>query len=158
MDDRLFMELALKEAASAAVGEEIPVGAVAVRDGRVIAAAYNSNRGENKATRHAEINAIERAAEALGCERLTDCVLYVTKEPCAMCAGAIVHARIKRLVIGTKDIKYGACGTVLSVCGNPLLNHRPEIVFGVLEAECAEILKDFFLKKRNEKRTKQAIS
>jgi len=124
------------------------VGAVIVKDGAVIAAARNDNREANDPVRHAEINAIGKACAAVHNERLTGCVMYVTKEPCAMCAGAIVHARIVRLVIGARDSRYGACGTVLSVCGNSSLNHVPVMEFGLLEDESAALLKDFFRQKR----------
>jgi tRNA(adenine34) deaminase len=149
MNEVDFMQTALAEARAAFDRGEIPVGAVIVKDGGVIAAARNENREANNPVRHAEIIAIERACERLGSERLTGCDLYVTKEPCAMCAGAIVHSRIRRLVIGARDRRYGACGSVLSVCGNRSLNHVPEIEFGILEHEAAELLKDFFTLRRN---------
>lgn len=151
MNETDIMRIALDEAREAFARGEIPVGAVIVRDGAVIAAAGNDNREKNNPVRHAEIRAIEAACAALENERLTGCDLYVTKEPCAMCAGAIVHARIRRLVIGTRDVRYGACGTVLCVCGNRSLNHVPEIEFGLLEDEAAGLLKEFFQMKRNVK-------
>ncbi len=144
-----IMKQALLEARKAFDSDEVPVGAAVVKDGRIIALARNENRETNNPVRHAEIIAIEAACAALGNERLTGCDLYVTKEPCAMCAGAIVHARIRRLVIGARDTRYGACGTVLSVCGNPALNHIPEIEFGVMEEESSRLLKEFFKMKRN---------
>ncbi|MCP4136902.1 MAG: nucleoside deaminase [bacterium] len=142
------MQAALEEARKAYDKGEIPIGAVLVKDGTIIARAHNQNRETQNPTRHAEIIAIEEACRCLGNERLTDTELYVTKEPCAMCAGAIVHARVKRLIIGAGDPRYGACGTVLSICGNPLLNHEPEIEFGLLEEESAQLLKSFFREKR----------
>jgi uncharacterized protein len=148
MNDADFMLIALDYAREAAERGEIPVGSVVVKDGAVIAAARNDNREANNPVRHAEINAIEKACAAVRNERLTGCDLYVTKEPCAMCAGAIVHARIRRLVIGARDSRYGACGTVLSVCGNASLNHAPMIEFGLLEDEAAALLKEFFRLKR----------
>ena len=148
MTDEDYMEQALAEAWHCSGKGEIPIGAVIVKDGKIIASAGNSNRAEKDPTRHAEIKAIQEAAEILGNERLTGCEMFVTKEPCAMCAGAIVHARIKRLVIGAEDARYGACGTVLSVCGNSCLNHIPETVFGIKKEECAELLKKFFMAKR----------
>jgi tRNA(adenine34) deaminase len=148
-DDISIMKQALLEARKAFDSDEVPVGAAVVKDGRIIALGRNENRGTNNPVRHAEIIAIEAACSALGNERLTGCDLYVTKEPCAMCAGAIVHARIRRLVIGARDARYGACGTVLSVCGNPALNHKPEIEFGVMEEESSRLLKEFFKMKRN---------
>jgi tRNA(adenine34) deaminase len=150
MADKIdFMRLALGQARAAFDAEEIPVGAVIVKDGAVIATARNQNRGRNNPLLHAEIIAIEKACAAVNNERLTGCDLYVTKEPCAMCAGAIVHARIRKLVIGARDSRFGACGTVLSVCGNPSLNHVPEMEFGLLEEEAAELLKEFFRMRRN---------
>ncbi len=149
MNDTDFMLMALAEARAAAEAGEIPVGALVVRGSDVISLGRNANRAGNDPTLHAEMTAIRRACEALGNERLTDCELFVTKEPCAMCAGAIVHARIRRVIIGARDTKYGACGTVLSVCGNPSLNHVPEIVFGVMEEESSAILKEFFAALRN---------
>jgi tRNA(adenine34) deaminase len=150
--DILFMHAALDEARSAALIGEIPVGAVITLDGQEIARAHNENRSSENPVRHAEITAIERAAAALGNERLTGCTMYVTKEPCAMCAGAIVHARIGRLVIAAEDVKYGACGTALSVCGNRTLNHVPEIEFGILREESAALLSDFFRRLREGKK------
>ncbi len=147
-----FMRIALNEAEKSRDLDEIPVGAVIVSEGEVISAAGNRNRIENNPVRHAEITAIEEACRVLGNERLTGCDMYVTKEPCCMCAGAIVHARIRRVFIGARDIKYGACGTVLNVCGNVLLNHVPEIHFGFLQQETADIIKRFFQEKRSKNR------
>ena len=149
LQDMEFMRSALFEANSAVSYDEVPVGAVIVFNNKIIASAHNRNRIENNPTRHAEIIAIEQAARFFNNERLNDCIMYVTKEPCAMCAGAIVHSRIKKLFIGGKDIKYGACGTVISVCGNSILNHIPEIEFGILEEECSLIIKNFFKLKRD---------
>ena len=148
MNDEDMMDLALEEARKAFRDGEIPVGAVLVKEGEIIARAHNSNRGENNPLRHAELMVIEEGARRFANERLTGCELYVTKEPCAMCAGAIVHARLARVVIGTRDTKYGACGTVFSVCGNGLMNHVPAMEFGVRERESAEILKEFFRLRR----------
>jgi tRNA(adenine34) deaminase len=148
-DPSHFMALALEEARLAAREEEIPVGALVVRDGEILGRGRNSNRRDSNPTRHAEIAAIEEAARRLSNERLIDCDLYVTKEPCAMCAGAIIHSRIGNVYIGARDARYGACGTAISVCGNPLMNHRPKIIFGVMEEECSLLLKDFFRRKRN---------
>ncbi len=144
MTDEDYMRIALQEAKAAAIEGEIPVGAVLVHDGSIIARARNANRASHDPTRHAELDAIRLATRAFGNERLLECKLFVTKEPCAMCAGAIVHARIKRLIIGARDEKYGACGSVLSVCGNEKLNHVPQIVFGVLEKESSLLLRQFF--------------
>jgi tRNA(adenine34) deaminase len=148
-DDTIYMDIAFEEAKLAAHEDEIPVGAVIVQGDTVIARAHNKTRQCSDPTAHAEILAIKDAAGYLHNERLTGCSMYVTKEPCAMCAGAIVHARIERLIIGTRDNRYGACGTVLTVCGSSQLNHTPEIVFGIKEIECKKLLQDFFGKLRN---------
>ena len=148
MNDEIFMKKALDLAAAAGAEDEIPVGAVIVKDNNIIGKGYNKNRSKNDPTMHAEIIAIREAAAFLKNERLTDCEIYVTKEPCAMCAGAIVHSRIRRVIFGADDIKYGACGTVFNICGNRLMNHVPEITKGVLQEQCAVLLKNFFLKKR----------
>jgi tRNA(adenine34) deaminase len=145
---KFFMLIALEEAETAFMSGEIPVGAVIVRDGELIARAHNSNRELHNPVKHSEIICIEEASRILGNERLLDCELYVTKEPCAMCAGAIVHARIKSVFIGAEDQKYGACGTVLNVCGNVLLNHVPKIEFGIMRDEASLVLKKFFKIKR----------
>lgn len=142
------METALSLAAEAYGSGEIPVGAVIVKDGDIIGLGRNRNRELNDPTLHAEIIAIREAAARLGNERLTGCVLYVTKEPCAMCAGAIVHSRIARVVIGTEDVKYGACGTVFDVCGNSRMNHVPEISFGMMKERSSSMLREFFQGKR----------
>jgi tRNA(adenine34) deaminase len=139
-----FMRIALEEAKIAFDSGEIPVGALIIEDGEIIARAHNINRSLNNPVKHAEIICIEEASRVLSNERLLDCDLYVTKEPCAMCAGAIVHARIKNVFIGAEDEKYGACGTVLNVCGNENLNHVPIIEFGILREEASKILKKFF--------------
>jgi tRNA(adenine34) deaminase len=147
-----FMDIALAEARAAALEDEIPVGAVVVKDGTIISKGRNSNRSGLNPTRHAEMNAIEDAARILANERLTGCDIYITKEPCAMCAGAIVHARIERVFIGACDSRFGACGGALHVCGNAVLNHVPVIVFGIRQDECLFILGEFFRKKRLEKK------
>lgn len=149
--DTDFMKLALEEARIAASKGEIPVGAVLVREGVVLSRAHNENRSLSDPSAHAEMLAIQAACRALGNERLIGCELFVTKEPCAMCAGAIVHARLSRVVIAARDEKYGACGTVLSVCGNPRLNHAPDLVFGVERDEASALLGDFFKRLRAEK-------
>jgi tRNA(adenine34) deaminase len=149
--DSDFMKLALEEARTASSKGEIPVGAVVMRDGVLLSRAHNMNRSLADPSAHAEMLAIREACRALGNERLVGCELFVSKEPCAMCAGAIVHARIARVVIAARDERYGACGTVLPVCGNPGLNHVPEMVFGVEEREASALLSDFFKKLRAEK-------
>lgn len=148
MEQIEIMKIALKEAVVAFDKEEVPIGAVIVLDGKIISKAHNCTRTFKNPVKHAEIIAIEQAAKILNNERLTGCELYVTKEPCAMCAGAIVHARLRRVIIGASDDKYGACGTVLNICGNKKLNHRPEIEFGLLEKESRKLLMDFFKQKR----------
>jgi len=158
MTEDEFMERALSLAYEAYSRDEIPVGAVIVKDGEIISTGSNENREKNDATLHAEIIAIKNASGFLNNERLTGCELYVTKEPCAMCAGAIVHSRIKRVVIGTEDKKYGACGTALDVCGNSRMNHIPEIKFGVLREESSSLLKKFFLEKRKKKQDSSILS
>jgi len=151
MTEEEFMEAALSLAGDAYLRDEIPVGAVIVKDGTIIASGSNENREKNDATLHAEIIAIKKASQYLNNERLTGCDLYVTKEPCAMCAGAIVHSRIRRVIIGTEDSKYGACGTALDVCGNSRMNHIPEIKFGILREKSSSLLKQFFQEKRGKK-------
>ncbi len=146
------MKAALNEAREAYDEDEIPIGAVIVYKDKIIAASHNRNRKENNPVKHAEILAIEIASQFLKNERLTGCHLFVTKEPCAMCAGAIIHARIESVNFGARDYKYGACGTVLNVCGNDLLNHVPEIESGILEDESAELLKKFFQGKRKKQK------
>ncbi|MBP7602725.1 MAG: tRNA adenosine(34) deaminase TadA [Spirochaetes bacterium] len=152
-DESPFMRVALEEARRAFDKGEVPVGAVITRDGTVLASAHNRNRSLNNPLLHAEMIVIEEAARLLANERLNGCTLYVTKEPCVMCAGAIVHARIARLVIAAEDVKYGACGTVFSVCGDRRLNHTPEISFGLLRDEAAELLSSFFKDLRSAKKT-----
>ena len=145
--DLAFMDEALALAAMAAECGEVPVGAVVVRDGEIIARGYNRRETDGLATAHAELLAMEEACRVLGRWRLHDCTLYVTLEPCPMCAGTAVNARMGRVVYGAKDAKAGAMGSVLSINSYPL-NHKPEIVAGVLEQPCAAILSDFFEKKR----------
>ncbi|MFH0977560.1 MAG: tRNA adenosine(34) deaminase TadA [Spirochaetota bacterium] len=140
----VYMRIALEEAKKAFENGEIPVGAVIIKDGEIISKAHNRNRETRNPIKHAEIICIEEASRVLNNERLTDCELYVTKEPCAMCSGAIVHARIKSVFIGAEDEKYGACGSVLNVCGSESLNHVPEIEFGILRDESSHLLKNFF--------------
>jgi len=146
------MEIALSLAEEALLADEIPVGAIVVKEGKVAGRGRNRNRELKDPTMHAEIIAIREAAAALGNERLTGCELYVTKEPCAMCAGAIVHARISRVVIGAEDIKYGACGTVFDVCGSSRMNHVPEIQFGLFRERSASMLRGFFQGRRAQKK------
>jgi len=148
MNEIDFMKIALAEAQKAYCLEEVPVGALIVKNNTIISKAHNQTRSLKLSTKHAEIIALEKASLALNNERLIDCELFVTKEPCAMCAGAIIHTRIKKVFIGARDPKAGACGTVLSVCGYKKLNHQPEISFGILEEESSRLLKKFFHEKR----------
>jgi tRNA(adenine34) deaminase len=142
------MELALDQARRAEAHGDVPIGAAILRDGQLLAAAGNERELRRDPTAHAEILAIRAAAETLGGWRLPGTTLYVTLEPCAMCAGAIVLARIPSVVIGTPDPKAGAAGSVLDVLAEPALNHRPEVVSGVLEPECAALLREFFATRR----------
>jgi tRNA(adenine34) deaminase len=146
--DEYFMRLALREAALAVEHEDIPVGAVVVRDGEVIGSGHNERELRADPTAHAEMIALRDAARALGSWRVLDAVLYVTLEPCAMCAGAIVLARLPRVVFGTLDPKAGAAGSVLSVLQEPRLNHRPQVESGLLAEECAALLRTFFASRR----------
>ncbi len=147
-----FMKQALKEAQKAYDKLEIPVGAVIVKDGKIIARAHNIKELKNDTTKHAEIIAIQKASKKLGAWRLNDCEMYVTLEPCPMCAGAIIQARIKKLYIGTMDEKTGACGSVLNLLEDYKFNHQVEVETGLLNNECEKILKDFFKDLRKKKR------
>lgn len=147
-DDERFMLEALNEAALAAAAGEVPVGAVIVCDGEVVARAHNLVEMSRASSAHAEMLALNAAEEKLGAKWLPDATMYVTLEPCSMCAGAMVLARIKRLVIGAPDPKTGACGSLLNVACNEGLNHRIEVTKGVLGEECSELLKEFFRMKR----------
>src|ERR1044071_4349554 len=146
--DHHFMGEALRQAAKAYEAKEVPVGAVGVREGRIIARAYNQVELLKDATAHAEMLAITAAEEAVGDWRLTDCTLYVTKEPCPMCAGAIVHVRLARVVFGASDLKAGAAGSVLNLLQLPTLNHRCDITAGDRKPECRRLLQAFFAEQR----------
>lgn len=146
--DDHFMGEALRQARRALAAEEVPVGAVIVREGQVIARAFNQVELLKDATAHAEMLAITQAEEELGDWRLTDCTLYVTKEPCPMCAGAIVHARLARVVFGASDSKAGAAGSALNLLQFPTFNHRCQITPGVREPECRTMLQQFFATQR----------
>jgi tRNA(adenine34) deaminase len=138
------MRLAIREAERALEHDDVPIGAVVVHEGEVVGAGHNEREVRQDPTAHAEVLALRQAATALGSWRVLDSVLYVTLEPCAMCAGAIVLARVPRVVYGTDDPKAGAAGSVLDVLGHARLNHRPELAGGLLAAECAALLTDFF--------------
>ena len=146
------MKEALKEAKKAYKKLEIPVGAVIVKDGEIIARAHNVKEEKNDATKHAEILAIQKASKKLETWRLNDCEMYVTLEPCSMCAGAMIQARLKKVYIGTMDEKTGACGSVLNLPKDYKFNHIVEIEYGILQPECEKILKDFFKKLRKLKK------
>jgi tRNA(adenine34) deaminase len=150
--DEYFMRLALREAELASGHEDVPIGAVLVRDGELLAAAHNERELRQDPTAHAELLALREGARAVGSWRVLDAVLYVTLEPCAMCAGAIVLARVARVVFGASDPKAGACGSVLDVLGEPALNHRPEVAGGLLADECGELLSAFFASRRQAQR------
>ncbi len=146
--DEYFMRLALREAERALEHDDVPIGAVVVREGEVIGAACNERELRADPTAHAETIALREAARALATWRLLDCVLYVTLEPCAMCAGAIVLARVPRVIYGATDPKAGAAGSVLDVLGEPRLNHRPQVAAGLLAGDSAELLRAFFGSRR----------
>ena len=139
-----FMKEALKEAKKAYEKLEIPVGAVIVKEGKIIARAHNLKESKHDTTKHAEILAIQKASKKLESWRLIDCDMYVTLEPCSMCAGALINARIRKLYIGTLDEKTGACGSVLNLFEDYKFNHKIEIEKGIMQKECEEILKSFF--------------
>jgi tRNA(adenine34) deaminase len=146
--DELFMRLALREAERALEHDDVPVGAVVVAGGEVIGAGHNERELRQDPTAHAELLALREAARRLGSWRILESVLYVTLEPCAMCAGAIVLGRVARVVYGTADPKAGAAGSVMDVLGERRFNHRPEVVSGLLREECAALLVDFFASRR----------
>ena len=148
-NDATFMREALRLAAKARERDEVPVGAVVVRAGKIIGRAYNQVELLKDATAHAEMLALTQAEAAVGDWRLVDCDLYVTKEPCVMCAGALIHVRIRRLVFGCADERSGAAGSVMNLLRNPVFNHRCEITSGILQDECTAILQDFFRQKRS---------
>jgi tRNA(adenine34) deaminase len=146
--DEYFMRLALREAERALEHDDVPIGCVVVHEGEVVGVGRNERELRNDPTAHAEILALREAATHLGSWRVLESVLYVTLEPCAMCAGAIVLARVPRVVFGTVDPKAGAAGSVLDVLAEPRLNHRPEVAGGLLAEECAALLRDFFRPRR----------
>jgi tRNA(adenine34) deaminase len=147
-NDATFMSEALRLAQKAYEAEEVPVGAIVVRAGRIIARAYNQVELLKDATAHAEMLALTQAEAAVGDWRLVDCDLYVTKEPCVMCAGAIVHTRIRRVIFGCADVRAGAAGSVMNLLQSSDLNHTCEITAGILQSECAQLLQSFFRTKR----------
>ncbi|HEY1939324.1 MAG TPA: tRNA adenosine(34) deaminase TadA [Candidatus Angelobacter sp.] len=148
-EDAAWMETALEQAALAAAAGEVPVGALVIKDGEIIGRGRNRNLLDNDPTAHAEIVALRQAAARVGNHRLPGCVMVATIEPCSMCAGALVHARIARLVYGASDPKAGANGSVLQVINHPSLNHQMEVTSGVLSGRCSEILREFFRQRRS---------
>ena len=148
-----FMREALKEAKKAYNKLEIPVGAVIVKNGEIIARAHNIKEEKKDTTKHAEILAIQKASKKLETWRLNDCEMYVTLEPCPMCAGALIQSRIKKVYIGTMDEKTGACGSVLNLLEDFKFNHKVEVEKGILKEECEKILKEFFIKLREYKKS-----
>lgn len=145
--NKKFMLKAIELARIAAQNGDVPVGAVVVKDGKIIAEGYNTRQRDGIATAHAEVIAINKACKALGTWRLDDCELYVTLEPCPMCAGAIINARIKTVVFGAYDLKAGSCDSVINLFNLPY-NHTPEVYAGICENDCAALLSDFFKDKR----------
>lgn len=155
--DNFFMKEALLEARKAYELDEVPVGVVIVREGKIIARGYNLKESLKNALAHGEIIAINKASEFLGGWRLIDCTMYVTIEPCPMCAGAIMSARIEHLVIGAKDPRMGGCGSVVDVVTNPGFNHMVDVKWGILEEECTNIMKDFFKDLRKRKKEERKL-
>ena len=155
--DQRFMKLAIDQAFIAAENGDVPVGVVIVFENRVIAKAHNQRQLLNDPTAHAEIIALTQAAEAVGNWRLNGCTIYVTLEPCPMCAGALVMARIDRLVFGCKDPKAGACGSLYNIVQDERLNHNMDITSGVLDTECGQVLSDFFKVRRDENNNKKQL-
>lgn len=151
-NEEKFMKEALKEAVKAYEKLEVPVGAVIVKDDKIIARAHNVKETKKDTTKHAEILAIQKASNKLNSWRLTDCDMYITLEPCTMCAGAIINSRIKKIYIGTMDEKTGACGSVLNLLEDYTFNHKVELETGILKDECKRILQDFFKNLREMKK------
>ena len=152
-EDERFMKEAMKQAMKAEALDEVPIGCVIVREGRIIARGYNRRNTDKSTVSHAEINAIRKASKVTGDWRLEECTIYITLEPCQMCAGAIVQARIDRAVIGCMNPKAGCAGSVMNLLQVERFNHQTEITRGVLEEECSFMLTDFFRRLRNDKKT-----
>lgn len=150
MEER-FMKIAIAEAQKAAAEDEVPIGAVVVSNGKIIARAHNKKEAKNNATAHAEIEAITKASRKLCNWYLDNCELYVTLEPCAMCAGAIINSRIKALYYGARDPKYGCCGSLYNLTSDTRFNHNPEVAGGIMHGECAALLSSYFKTKRNKR-------
>lgn len=158
MDDAVYMRQAIAQAGNAWALGEVPVGAVVVKDGEVIATGFNQPIGNHDPTAHAEIMALRAAASILGNYRLPGCELFVTLEPCAMCSGAMMHARLARVVYGAPDPKTGACGSIVDLFAQERLNHHAEVVGGVLAEECGNLLRAFFAERRRALQRKLAVS
>jgi tRNA(adenine34) deaminase len=156
MDDAIFMRQALDQAHNAWALGEVPVGAVVVKDGEIIATGFNQPIGTHDPTAHAEIMALRVAATILGNYRLPGCELFVTLEPCAMCSGAMLHARLARVVYGASDPKTGACGSIVNLFEQNQLNHHTELVGGVMAQECGALLKEFFAQRRRDAQAAKA--
>jgi tRNA(adenine34) deaminase len=156
MDDAIYMRQALDQARNAWALGEVPVGAVVVKDGEIIATGFNQPIGTHDPTAHAEIMALRAAATILGNYRLPGCELFVTLEPCAMCSGAMLHARLARVVYGASDPKTGACGSIVNLFEQDQLNHQTELVGGVMAQECGALLKEFFAERRRD--AQQAVA
>lgn len=156
MTDYDYMQIALDLARQAAAAGEVPVGAIVVKDGAIVGRGSNAPITTHDPTAHAEIRAMRDAAQHLGNYRLVDCTLYVTLEPCAMCSGAIQHARIAKLVYGASDPKTGACGSVVNLMAEPKLNHHTEIAGGILAEQCGALLSDFFSSRRKKAKLAEA--
>jgi len=157
-EDAHFMQLALAQAKAGALAGEVPVGAVVVKNGEVIASAHNAPLGLKDPTAHAEINALRLAAQTLGNYRREGCSLYVTLEPCAMCSGAAMHARLSRVIYGAPEPKTGAAGSVLNLFDNPQLNHHTQVTGGVLVAECVQELQAFFEMRRVQHKASKVVN
>ena len=150
MNHEYYMELALKEAKKAGQKDEVPIGALSVaKNGEILASAFNQTIGMNDPTAHAEVLALRKASEITGNYRLTESILYVTIEPCIMCMGAILHARVKKLIFGAFDPKAGAAGSIFDFTAEKKLNHQLEVESGILEAECRALIQNFFKQRRN---------
>ena len=155
MEKEDYMKIALKEAEKAYNELEVPVGAIIVKDGKIIARAYNEKEKKHDTTKHAEILAIQKASKKLKSWRLNDCDMYVTLEPCSMCAGALIQSRIRKVYIGTMDEKTGSCGSVLNLLEDYKFNHKVEVEYNVCKEECEKILKDFFKNLRKSKKQEE---
>lgn len=153
MDHEAFMQTAIELAQQAAKQGEVPVGAIVVKDGEIIGRGFNAPIGQHDPSAHAEIQALRDAASNVGNYRLVDCYLYVTLEPCAMCTGAIQHARIAKLIYGASDLKTGACGSVVNLMAEDKLNHHCEVIGGVMAETCGELLSTFFKARRKKTAT-----